>query len=255
MIAINEKIEDKSGMERSVSPERSEITSTLSWEDLLHISSQHWGLRHLSSLEAAKQEMAEGINNGDALSLSHPNQLIPNEAIKISDDLAKQLRDMSFDIIAKFVEESYRSSILLQFEKAVKEFIADSVAMDVNGFYEDKQYDQTSVEQIMHKLIHESSAFIIARFDGADLPYDINQYYNLGKCGKRSVDASDLVANINVSDIKEAAALRSFFTREELASQITAEKFKKIVGAYTELIWCQLMTLISQQRQFHQATN
>lgn len=215
-----------------------ENTSEVSWEDLIRFSEQNLGLRHVVSIAEAEREIKTGVKGGDAVSLAAPQNLVP-----LSGDL-ERLRDYSFSKIAPLIPKEDRPEIISGFEKAIKSFLEESIGVDINSGYS----ENTKLEELLKMLIAQKSAFIVARFQGADRPYDHDAYHGLGKCGKQSVPPEKIVGMISFKDEGvEELADRVGLSPEELKSTVTKEVFDKIKQTCSTVLWEQFLTIVKEK--------
>lgn len=165
----------------------------MSWDDLVFLATENmndhpWGLRHVSTGDAAAKECAEGFT-GDALAISAVNYLVdPSEEVgRSTQALAK--------VVMSKVAEGERAPLCARFEDAVTRFLKDSLMMDLNL---DAYQQATDLGVVLDLLAGTSGpAFIVAHFSGGG--YDVSRYYGLGKYGKRAVRRSDVLTTLSLA--------------------------------------------------------
>ena len=76
-----------------------EKEAKMTWDDLVFLSKQSWGLRYTFSLDEAKNELKNGFT-GDGISLSSPNKLIPAKTLKELDSRNIPTDALAFSTLA-----------------------------------------------------------------------------------------------------------------------------------------------------------
>jgi len=104
-------------------------------------------------------------------------------------------------------------------------------------------------EELLDLLISKKSAFIIAVFQGANRPYDFENYYNLGKCGKQYVEPQNIVAEIDLSDSKKTIIDSLEFTPEQLSATLTKEKIDAIKESCADIVWSKILKIVSEKNK------
>jgi hypothetical protein len=225
--------------------EKKEVSNNISWQQLIYLVSQKWGLRHTVDVNAAKKEIKEGIENGDAVSLSHPNNFIPSSISKYPE--VEKLKNLSFNTLAPFIPEECKQDIISGFEQATQRFIKESIGLDINSL---PLVLEASTQQILDTLMANRLAFVIAQFKNADHPYDFDNYYQLGKCGKQQVPLEKMIALINLENNVDLVTANLNFSPDELASTMSKEKFEKILNVFSEIIWNNIVELIKNKMPY-----
>lgn len=224
--------------------EKEQILESISWQELIFIVNQKWGLRHVNNIDAAKKEMKNGIEYGDAVSLSYPNNFFPPDISKYQnfDKLKKlyKLETLSFNVLAPSIPEEYKENVLISFEKAVKNFIKSSIALDINST---PSLLNLKTETILNILTSTRLAFVLAKFQGADNPYDFSAYYNLGKCGKQKVSPEKIVALVSLQDSKDKIIIDLNFSSDELEENLSKKKFGKIIDVCVINVWNEFLAI------------
>jgi len=211
---------------------------TLTWEDLTFLSSEGWAMRHTIDIKAAEKESNEGIVMGDAVSLAAPQNFISDEFIK-SNDLFTKYRISKYEYPIRFIPEEEKDEIILKFSQAIKNFMSDSIGMDVNSC---SNYN-TSNRELIELLTKLHSSFVIAKIAGANFPYDHDNYYGLGKCGKQNVEPENVVDLINLQN-SENIVLDLGLEIEELNKPVDKSTYDKIKTKCVSEIWNSFIRLV-----------
>lgn len=221
-------------------PEKEVLSPHLTWDEFVFLSDQGWGLRHVSSQDDAKKELREGVAFGDAVSLAAPLNLIPKEAL----DNVEGFRYMPPSTVLRSIPDQYKQQIVLNFEHAVKLFLEDCAGWDINKFAD----EATSTKDIANRLIFSDFAFLIAKFQGAENPYDVQAYYGLGKCGKKNVSPENMVSLIKLDTGGNRSDVDFGFSEEELASPLSEEGFNRFKKVCSVDIWGKIVETVREKR-------
>ena len=166
--------------------------------ELRKLSEGLYGLRHVSDLVTAEREMEEGAE-GDSLAISNSLSLVPQEKraqiierfpIK---NFPKDLfvSEIGQNLAWKVISEEEKQQLVLNFEQAVKKFIANSLGWDINKLIESTEI---TVGQIIDLFIKSQPSFVLIEFDEAmkGHGYDEENYYGLGKLGKGMIERDQM---------------------------------------------------------------
>lgn len=219
-------------------PERGRVAPHLTWDEFVFLSDQSWGLRHVTSQERAERELREGIDSGDAVSLAAPLNFIPPEALEaIGIDKVKYLPVAT---VVQVVPDEYKEQIVSNFEQAVRLFLEESAGLDIVRL----ATEETATKEVIARLTTTNFAFLMAKFQGADTPYDVKAYFGLGKCGKRTVSAEDMVSLIRL----DGDGVEFGFSQEELDSALSREKFDRIKKSCSSEIWGKIVGVVRERK-------
>ena len=188
----------------------------ITWEMIVQLSVSDLALRHISSPERANREFTEGVNLGDALSISSGikhliNHLHQQHKITFHDDYPSffnpfagasanaDQRTLSAEYIDKFTLQE-RKIICTEFEKALMGFIDNSYNFDVHVHKDDPN-------ALINWIEGESRTTSFLLVTDMHRPFDEHAYYNLGKIGKQDIDTSRMRAvfypNPNIQPVYE----------------------------------------------------
>lgn len=223
--------------------EQAPIPKKLTWDDLTFLGKQSWGLRHVSSLDNAKNELKEGFT-GDAVSLSGSNRLIPVETINRFNLTDSLIDTLSFPVLATFTPETDRQKIVSNYERSVKNFIGDSIGMDIISIT-----NETTTAKLLNLLTSTKSGFIIAVFQSANWPRDLENYHDLGKCGKQHVGSEKIVTEIDLSDSEKVVTDGLDLTTFQSSTALTKESYSEIKKSCTDIIWNKLLKIIKEKNK------
>lgn len=158
------------------------VTKDFTWEDIQSLSCLKLGLRHLSSKEAAENEIINGMNDGCSLSL------VPQSCE------FKDLAERTFEKLDGQEQEVFTRC----FENGVNKFINMSTSLDVQI-----ELNKTKVEDYMIKLV-DRCAFLLVKYPPFAKPCDqiLSTYSGMGRFPKKKVQAASikLVPSISVKD-------------------------------------------------------
>jgi len=135
-----------------------EKEAKMTWDDLVFLSKQSWGLRYTSSLNEAKNELKNGFT-GDGISLSSPNKLIPAKILKELDSRNIPTDALAFSTLANLFTEGDKQKILSDYETSVKKHIETGIGMSIYSIGEGK-----IAEELLDLLISKKSAFYYCCF-------------------------------------------------------------------------------------------
>ncbi len=207
--------------------ERPHRSVSLSWEDLKFLSENSWGLRNVSRSKA-HQEMKKGVENGDALALSAPLQLL--NRFEVSDPILRQTIDtLPVGLVSSghLLTVSEREKLLQRYQDRVRAFMYDKLLRGINS--------SESALETTHDIFSRMkavSSFIIGEFKGAKTPIDRIQYYGLGKCGAQTVPAKNLLVLIEPDEDfpQENTAITHQDMKSNIAGELTNYFWKKFVS-------------------------
>ncbi|MFA5025282.1 MAG: hypothetical protein WC503_02155 [Candidatus Shapirobacteria bacterium] len=218
---------------------RPSVVGGLDWDDLLFLGEQNLALRHVTNLSDAKREVAEGIRGGDAVSLSAPINFVEAEMLP---DI-ENIENYPLWAISEMLSDDQRQQVINSFEEAIQNFIRDGVGFDLNSFSEN-----VTTREVVEDLFNNKLAFLMAKFQGAKYPYDIDGYYQLGKCGKQVVPPENVVAGIDLENEMDQVFSDLGFSEDELISGLSQEKFDKIREVCTPKIWKKVVLTIKAEK-------
>lgn len=241
-----EKGQEQIDSKFTYSVENKQLFNPLKWEEINHMVEKGWGLRNSGSVDKATKEFKEGIKSGDGISLAYPNSFIPPdyELDPIYELYNFSVKNISFSKISNSIPENYHQQILEGYENAVKTFIKVGVANNIFN----PEVENTS--KIIENSINDNVGFIIANFQGAESPRDVESYesyYQLGKCGTQDVSKDNMIALITLKDKKDEIYSSLNLSDEELNSDITKEVNNKILDVYSSYIWESLLKTVRKE--------
>ena len=172
----------------------------LTFDDLMFIADSHLGLRHVSTRKKANDEMENGVM-GDSLAIYNSLNLISKENLEqtISDPAFDQVRKNKFilrsfiDHNVGYIDQEAREQILEDFNENVYGFVLDSIGMDLN-----RQEFGIPLDELIRNIIDDSPSFLIVL--GDTFAYDADNYYGLGKSGKKEIKKFFDVFSLTVED-------------------------------------------------------
>ena len=117
----------------------------------------------------------------------------------------------------------------------MKDFIGNRIGIDINREFQEGESIATVQERIKN-----SSVFILARFHSADIPYDLEEYFGLGKCGRQDVPSSKIVTTI----FAETHAKDSLNGIEDSTAQMSQDAFTLLRENFAGEIWNELVQVV-----------
>lgn len=166
----------------------------LQWDDLLFFEVQTLGLRHIPHKEEADTEMREGFE-GDVLALGNGRSLIPEEMVpdhirQVAEKYKKTLTLASLDSV---LSKEQKGEIASRLQSAVSAFIKANLELDSAGLSVTEQ-DQAK------KLMEDGHSYLLITGSG-EHPYDISEYYGLGKAGRKEYSPDDVLGVVRADEI------------------------------------------------------
>lgn len=210
---------------------------TLQWNDLLFLGDMKtsWGLRHRTGVDRARDEMVRGVINGDAVALSAPQNLIPHS--DLPPGMVFDGTVLPLTRVDKHLNDTQRQRLIEDYQKAVRSFIAMGVRWDLNiGAKE-----EDTVQEFLTRL-QQNNAYLIGTFEGAQMPYDLESLFMLGKAGKQTVPPHTMIALI-LPDM----ATNTEYTEDNLSQQPTEEKYNQIIESATDSSMAQVIQIIKSR--------
>lgn len=155
---INSSLEN----EQATNKEVVEIISQFTLDDILSISENGLVLRH----DVKKQDPNEKL--GDALAIFNLSLFL--------DEVSKKIYDLGISPkrIAEILDEKQKNELVNAYNKAIDEFLTDSIGMDIN-------------------TANKNSFFFLAKYNRIFGAYDESQYYGFGKVGRGRIEHKDIL--------------------------------------------------------------
>lgn len=202
----------------------SQPTRLVSWEMVEKVVRSHLNLRYVSSHARGQDEKQNGIESGDALSLSMG---LASLILHLSDQrkIDKQIVDNhlahgrgwldsksaqvhycygTFETLKEQFSPEDRDVIASEFETALREFVCTNLYLDL-----DRRLPLNLATDLVIEAIANSTVFLLIQKD-AKLVYDRSTYHYLGKIGRRAIPAEQIKEMVTL-DVK---ALRTVLQKK-----------------------------------------
>jgi hypothetical protein len=217
-----------------------------SWDDLNFLHQNEYALRHTSTQEKANYEMENGVSIGDAVSLACPqNQLLSESELPPIFGLLRSVQafSSSYDKVPmESVPEDLKLIARLNFADSVRAFFENSIMMDLRPYCA----TQTIVAEAIRGLESDGSSFLIGKFYGAQSPYDVAQYFNLGKCGSQTVSSANLMGVLSLRGLFEEVSGIEGVSIDQPIDRLSHRMIAKYGAQH---LWVKLIELIQVLRE------
>lgn len=225
----------------SVVKEKEKGPDGFDWNDLVFLAGRKWGLRHVTDVKVAEKQFTEGIDAGDAVSISTPMNFVPHEAFE--ETVMEKIKYLPPTVLARLVPEKYKEQTISGFENAIKDFIKESVGIDIS-----RLPAEMTTKEVLDRLATSNLAFLVAKFGLAVAPYDKGNYYALGKCGKQRVSSEDMVFMFTIDDSQEDITSNLGLSEDEMKLPLSKKGFNKIGETCTGIIWRKFLGKVREEQ-------
>lgn len=212
-----------------------------SFDDLIYLERTGMGLRHVSSVTMAEDNIKNGFY-GDALALYSVGNIIPDEIIGNLDSsleglTAKIARALegefpSLETLERTLNESQKSEIIELVHKKMVSFINKSI--DLDFFLVE---NRTTVGEFLKELQNKTSFMIIENQDHRRIR-DESGYLGLGKIGKREYTAGNIKGSVLgkkvVEDLQNQGVNPQNLVTNEFINGAVGSFYKWIVNSVSE---------------------
>ncbi len=208
-------------------PTRENETPILTVEDLAWIEKNSLGLRHVSSVERAKNEAREGFQ-GDALAIATARRFLEKP-----------------DQIANLTETE-KEKWLADFEKNVKIFLKGSVGWDINTI--PGVENDTVLDVIL--ALPERTGMLLAEFPNLDMGREPDGETILGKFGKvgrKTVSPEKIKGSFSLEFFDFLDQGNSLLTRR-VNEPINKENWELLSNTGSEILWGKFVDLVKNCR-------
>ena len=189
--------------------------AALKWDDVMFIEQNRLGLRHVATTQRMNKEAKEGFQ-GDALVMSNVRNLVPNAIVPERVRKAEERFGYQVDVAAfskdlgadqqQIIMQKLREALLLFFENCFE-------------YGEKAQSEPRTIRDVIASM-HGGDSFLMVQNNDAAGAYDVKQYYNLGKSGRRDFSPQEILCTVSADEIIDGSRI----SQDEMTGRVD-EKF------------------------------